>query len=195
MLRNLARTMIYTLFLAVITIFATPAGAQDPAPEPLDRYLINPGDVLAVTVWKEEDLARQALVLPDGSFSFPLVGDIHAAGRSIPAIRDELVAGLSRFIPDPVVTVTVEQVAGNKAYVLGQVQRPGEFVAGSRLDVTQALAMAGGFTPFAQVNDIKVLRRENGVLRAIRFRYGDIEKGKRLEQDVILKPGDVVIVP
>ena len=195
MLRNFARATICTLFGVVAFATMTSVAAQDSALEAVDRYLINPGDVLTVTVWKEEDLARQVLVLPDGTFSFPLAGDIMAASRTIPEIRDQLVTGLSRFIPDPVVTITVEQVTGNKAYVLGQVQRPGEFVAGSRLDVTQALAMAGGFTPFAQVNDIKVLRRENGVLRAIRFRYGDIEKGKHLEQNVLLKPGDVVIVP
>ena len=195
MLRNLARSILVPLLVVAIFMPASPAAAQDSVPEPANRYLVNPGDVLVVTVWKEEDLARQVLVLPDGSFSFPLAGDIQAAGHSIPEIRDQLVSGLSRYIPDPVVTITIEQVTGNKAYVLGQVQRPGEFVAGSRLDVTQALAMAGGFTPFAQVNDIKVLRRENGFLRAIPFRYGDIEKGKRLEQNVLLKPGDVVIVP
>ncbi len=195
MLRNFASATICSLFVIAAFSYMNPAAAQDSALEAVDRYLINPGDILTVTVWKEEDLARQVLVLPDGTFSFPLAGDIKAAGRSIPEIRNQLVSGLSRFIPDPVVTITVEQVTGNKTYVLGQVQRPGEFVAGSRLDVTQALAMAGGFTPFAQVNDIKVLRRENGVLRAIRFRYGDIEKGKHLEQNVLLKPGDVVIVP
>ncbi|RMF97832.1 MAG: polysaccharide export protein [Gammaproteobacteria bacterium] len=184
------------IFSAVLVLLA-PASlpAAPPADASGDAYGVNPGDVLAVTVWKEEDLQRQVLVLPDGTISFPLAGDVRAAGRSVAQIRAELTERLSRFIPDPVVTVTVEQALGNKYYVLGQVQRPGEFVVGSHLDVTQALAVAGGLTPFAQANDIKILRREHGQLRAIEFRYGDIEKGKRLEQNIVLQPGDVVVVP
>jgi polysaccharide export outer membrane protein len=169
--------------------------ADDNDNSPTDDYGVNPGDIMTVSVWKEEDLQRQVLVLPDGKISFPLAGDIDAAGRSVGDIRATITEKLSRYIPDPVVTVTVEQALGNKAYVLGQVLRPGEFVAGSQLDVSQALAMAGGFTPYAQVNDIKVLRRDNGVLKSISFRYGDIEKGKKLEQNILLEPGDVIIVP
>lgn len=185
--------MIFSAALVLLAPASLPAAPSADATG--DAYGVNPGDILAVTVWKEEDLQRQVLVLPDGTISFPLAGDIHAAGRSVAQIRAELTERLSRFIPDPVVTVTVEQALGNKYYVLGQVQRPGEFVVGSHLDVTQALAVAGGLTPFAQANDIKILRREHGQLRAIEFRYGDIEKGKRLEQNIVLQPGDVVVVP
>ncbi|MDJ0927062.1 MAG: polysaccharide biosynthesis/export family protein [Gammaproteobacteria bacterium] len=189
------RTLLAMTAIAFVIALPQQALAEAHSSATTDGYEINAGDVMIVTVWKEEDLQRQVLVLPDGMISFPLAGDIQAAGKTIAQVRDELTERLSRYIPDPVVTVTVEQVLGNRAYVLGQVQRPGEFVAGSQLDVTQALAMAGGFTPFAQVNDIKVLRRENGTLRAIEFRYGDIEKGKRLEQNVLLEPGDVIVVP
>ncbi len=192
---HLFRVLITAGGLALATLPAAPLAAATQAGATSEAYGVNPGDILAVTVWKEEDLQRQVLVLPDGMISFPLAGDIPAAGRSVAEIRAELTERLSRFIPDPVVTVTVEQALGNKYYVLGQVQRPGEFVVGSQLDVAQALAVAGGFTPFAQVNDIKILRREDGRLRAIEFRYGDIEKGKRLEQNFLLNPGDVVVVP
>ena len=186
--------LILCVVLGIAGIGATAYAAEHTGPD-TTGYGVNPGDVMVITVWKEEDLQRQVLVLPDGQISFPLAGDVQAAGKSVAEIREELTDRLSKYIPDPVVTVTVEQALGNKAYVLGQVLRPGEFVAGSQLDVSQALAMAGGFTPYAQVNDIKVLRREDGVLRAIPFRYGDIEKGKRLDQNILLQAGDVIVVP
>ena len=180
------------LFALVSVLAAFPAIAQD---SETGAYLLNPGDRLSITVWKEQDLQRQVLVRPDGSFSFPLAGDINARNKSVEQVRDELAQRLSRFIPDPVVTVATEEVLGNRIYVIGQVNRPGEFVASSRVDVVQALSIAGGFAVFAQKNDVKILRRVNGELQAIPFRYGDIEKGKNLGQNQILQSGDVIVVP
>jgi polysaccharide export outer membrane protein len=165
----------------------------DVAPD--SAYTINPGDLLSITVWKEEDLQRQVLVRPDGAFSFPLAGEIDATGKSVEQVRAELVERLSRFIPDPVVTVATEQILGNKIYVIGQVNRPGEFVAAARIDVVQALSIAGGFTPFAQKNDILILRRRDGVLEDIPFRYNEVEKGRNLAQNIVLQPGDAIVVP
>ncbi len=158
-------------------------------------YTVNPGDVLSISVWKEEDLQRQVIIRPDGGFSFPLTGDIHAEGKSIEQIRQTVAQRLEKYIPDPVVTVAVEGLAGNKVYVIGQVNRPGEFQAAGQVDVMQALSMGGGMTAFADLGGIKILRRVNGTLTAIPFDYKDIEKGKRLNQNIILKPGDVVVVP
>jgi len=158
-------------------------------------YQINPGDRLAITVWKEPDLQRQVIVRPDGAFSFPLAGDILAQGRSIEQIRLVLEEKLSRYIPDLVVTVSAEEIAGNRVFVIGQVQRPGAFTVNANIDVTQALSIAGGMNAFAKTNDIKILRRVDGKLTSIRFRYGDIEAGKRLEQNVLLQAGDVIVVP
>lgn len=177
---------------AILLIGGNAATAQEAITEP---YTINPGDVLSITVWREPDLQRQALVRPDGGLSFPLAGDINASGMSIEELQQEITNRLSEYIPEPVVTVATEQILGHRIYVIGQVQRPGEFPASSRLDVVQALAIAGGFTPFAQKNDIKILRRVNGVPRAIDFRYGDIEKGRNLETNQILQPGDAIVVP
>ncbi len=158
-------------------------------------YLIQPGDVLEISAWKEPDLLRTVLVRPDGGLSFPLVGQTQAAGNSVAQLQELITEGLTKYIPDPVVTVAIRELSGNKVYVVGQVQRPGEFVANRYLDVVQALSMAGGMTPYAAANKIKVLRRENGELTAIPFRYGDIEKGENLEQNIILQSGDVVLVP
>ncbi len=182
------------LMVSLLT-FTPPLSAQESSPVAVAPYTINPGDVLTVTVWKEEDLQRQVLVRPDGSFSFPLAGEIDAKNKSVRQVQAELIRQLGKYIPDPEVTVAIDQLLGNKVYVLGQVNRPGEFVANSNLDVTQALAMAGGFTPFAQKNDVRILRRYNGELRAIKFQYSDIEKGKKLNQNILLRPGDTIVVP
>lgn len=160
-----------------------------------DTYLIQPGDVLEISVWKEEDLLRQVLIRPDGGMSFPLVGEIDAAGKTVGELQSIVTERLIKYIPEPVVTVSTHQLNGNKVYVIGKVARPGEFVANRYIDVVQALSVAGGMTPYAAVNKIKVLRREGGKLKSIPFRYGDIEKGENLEQNIILKSGDVVLVP
>jgi polysaccharide export outer membrane protein len=160
-----------------------------------DAYRIQPGDVLEISVWKEESLIKTVLVRPDGGISFPLTGDIQAAGISVDKLRMLITEVLTKYIPDPVVTVATTQLSGNKLYVIGKVQRPGEIIANRNMDVVQALSIAGGMTPYAAANKIKVLRREDGKLEAIPFRYGDIEKGENLEQNIILQSGDVVLVP
>jgi len=168
---------------------AVPAVASEPA------YQIQPGDILTVSVWKEKDLQGDVLVRPDGGLSFPLTGDIQASGKTVEQVRKEIVAQLSKYMPDPVVTVAIKQVQGNLVYVIGKVNKPGVFVANSYIDVMQALSMAGGMTPFAAENSIKILRRVNNVETAIRFKYGQVENGKHLEQNIILQAGDVVVVP
>ncbi len=158
-------------------------------------YRINPGDILAISVWKEPDLQSEVLVRPDGKFSFPLAGDNQAAGKSVDQVREALTEKLGKFIPDLVVSVSLVAINGNKVYVLGQVNRPGEILANPQIDVMQALSVAGGANAFAQLNDITILRRTGAGLVSIPFRYGDIEKGKRLEQNILLQAGDVVVVP
>ena len=160
-----------------------------------NSYKIQPGDVLEISVWKEEHLLRDVLVRPDGGLSFPLAGDIQAAGQSVVDLQTVVTERLTKYIPDPVVTISVRQLNGNKVYVIGKVQRPGEFIANRQMDVVQALSVAGGMTPYAAANKIKILRRENGKLTSIPFKYGDIEKGENLEQNIILQSGDVVLVP
>ena len=160
-----------------------------------ETYKIQPGDILDISVWEEENLQKQVLVRPDGGMSFPLAGNIEAAGQSVTELQERITERLKKFIPDPVVTVSIMKLDGNKVYVIGKVARPGEFPVTRYVDVVQALSMAGGMTPYAADNKITVLRRENGKQRSIPFRYGDIEKGEDLEQNIILQSGDVVVVP
>lgn len=159
-------------------------------------YQLKPGDIVAVSVWQEPGLEQLVLVRPDGGISFPLAGDLRAEGLTIEALAESLKQRLSRFIPDPVVTVTLQEIPGNRVYVIGRVNKPGDFPIVSR-DVTimQALAMAGGLTPFADEKNIRVLRMENGQQRSIPFDYRKVKKGREIDQNVLLQAGDVVLVP
>ncbi|MEJ0087414.1 MAG: polysaccharide biosynthesis/export family protein [Pseudomonadota bacterium] len=177
-------------------LFCTVAFADEAAPTSMrPPYRLQPGDVVTVSVWKEQDLQQEVLVRPDGALSFPLAGEFNVDGRTVEELRVQLVDRLKRYVPDPVVTVAVKAIGGNRVYVIGKVARPGEFPFSSSVDVMQALSLAGGATPFAQVNDIVILRRENSGQRALPFRYGDVERGKNLQQNFLLQSGDTVVVP
>jgi polysaccharide export outer membrane protein len=198
----------------IICLFLLLVACSTPAPSPSDSapatvatgsttelstvegtYVVQPGDILFISVWKEKDLQTEVMVRPDGGLNFPLVGDVSASGKTIEQLRKDLVAKLTKYVPDPVVTVAIKQSAGNKVYVVGKVSRPGEFIATRNIDVMQALSMAGGPTPYASLNRIKILRRVNGELKSIPFKYSRVEKGEDLEQNIVLQGGDVVVVP
>jgi polysaccharide export outer membrane protein len=184
--------------LAVAGMFlASNAMAQEgtKAP-PTEPYRIQPGDVLAVAVWKEPDLQADVLVRPDGGFTFPLVGEIVAEQLTLAQLQQEVAKGLQKFLPEPSVTIALKQLGGNRIYVLGKVNRPGEFLFSKPIDVMQALSLAGGTTPFAANNDIRVLRRlRSGTQVAVPFKYGEVERGQDLSQNMLLKSGDTVVVP
>ena len=168
---------------------ATTAGSNLP-------YELQPGDIVTISVWKEHDLQADVMVRPDGGLSFPLAGEIDAEGHSIGEVRGIIAERLKRYIPDPVVTVAIKAIGGNHVYVIGKVTRPGEYPFSRPVDVMQALSLAGGATPYAAVNEIVILRRDNhGSQRVLRFRYGDIARGKDLGQNVLLESGDTVVVP
>ncbi|HYD32263.1 MAG TPA: polysaccharide biosynthesis/export family protein [Azospirillaceae bacterium] len=159
------------------------------------QYTLNPGDVLDISVWKEDGLHREVLVLPDGTISFPLAGQFTARGLTVAQVRENLRRQLQPYIPDAEVSVAVKSAVGNRVYVLGQVNRPGEFPVVGRVSIMQALTLAGGLTPYASENAIKVLRRQGDTETALPFRYGDVKRGTGLEQNIPLTPGDVVVVP
>ncbi len=175
--------------LLVPVLFALPDSAH------AEPYRLNPGDVLDISVWKEESMQRQVLILPDGTISFPLAGHLVAAGRTAAEVQDELVKRITIYIPEPVVTVSVASVGGNAIYVIGQVKQPGRFNVASRIDVMQALSLAGGLTPFGDEDGIRILRRENGKQTAMAFDYSAVKRGKKLADNILLRPGDVVVVP
>ena len=158
-------------------------------------YLIGPEDALEMSVWRDETLKTTALVRPDGGVSFPLAGDFIVAGKTVAQVRDELVKRLEKFIPEPVVTVSVVRVSSYRIYVLGRVNKPGDFQVGRNIDVLQALSLAGGMTPFASEDGIRIIRKIDGKSTAIPFQYSRVRKGGDLSQNITLKSGDVLLVP
>jgi len=177
--------------LGFAMMFANAAGFADEV-----SYAVKPGDVLAITVWKEPDLQNNAvLVRPDGTFSFPLVGQVDARGKGVVELQQIVTERLAKYIADPVVTVTVQEIKGNKIYVIGQVNKPGDFIVNPRVNVMQALSMAGGTTAFASLGGISVLRRTAQGEIAIPFHYTDVVHGKELAENIELQSGDVVVVP
>jgi polysaccharide export outer membrane protein len=181
--------------IAVLLLLAATAMPLAHAQSVAADYRMYPGDQLEVSVWKEVDLQRTVLVRPDGKFSFPLTGEVQAAGRSPAEIRADIEARLKAYIPEPVVTATVTGVNGNSIYVIGQVNKPGAFVMNPRLNVLQALSVAGGTTPFAKLDNIIIIRSTGDTQKSLSFRYNRVSEGKDLAENVILEAGDVVVVP
>ena len=183
------------LFLFFMVFNASAQDGTAPLAAVGGSYLIGPGDVLNISVWKEEGMQLEVLVRPDGGITYPLAGEIQAGGLTTKALSEELVKKLKRYIPHPNVTVSVLKSTSNKIYVIGKVNRPGEFIATGYMDVLQALTMAGGLTPYADSDDIKIIRRtEKGTMVKL-FDYDDVVSGERLDMNIILQAGDTVVVP
>jgi len=188
---RLTKALVMGLLICCGTAFA----ADQPMPAPSDGYKLRPGDVLQVSVWKETDLQAEVLIRPDGGMSFPLAGELRAAGHTVGELTSMLETRIRKFVPDAVVTVAVKAAGGNRVYVIGKVNRPGDFPLIGPIDVMQALTLAGGATPFADTNGIRILRRDGEHEISIRFRYNDISRGRRLDQNILLQNGDTVVVP
>lgn len=175
---------------------AAPDAASLSATAPDEEgYLIGPGDVLDISVWKDEALTRSCVVLPDGAISFPLIGDVQAAGRTASQLKAEIAKKLDRYVPGATLSLEVKQVNSMIIYVLGKVNAPGRLVMNANVDVMQALATAGGLHVFAKKNKIKIFREEKNETTIFPFEYDEVVDGKRLEQNIRLKRGDVVVVP
>jgi len=181
-------SVVLTLVLSSPVTWAQSDATREP-------YRVQPGDILTVSVWKEDGLTIDVFVRPDGGLSFPLAGDVGASGKTIEDLRKEITDRLRKYIPQPVVTVAVKQIGGNHVYVLGKVNKPGDFQFITPIDVMQALSLAGGTTPYAAINDIVILRRENGKESSMTFRYADMARGRELSQNIVLRSGDTVVVP
>ena len=177
------------IVLVLLTLFGTDGFAQQGA------YRIGPGDILEISVWKDESLSKQVIVPPDGMLSFPLVEDIDIKDLTVPQLRTLIAGKLSEFIPEPTVTVMLLKADSMRAYVIGKVNNPGVFPIGEGTTVMQILAMAGGLNPFAAANRISILRKTEGGTVRLPFEYARVEKGENVEQNIELKRGDVIVVP
>lgn len=160
-----------------------------------ETYRLNPGDILQISVWNEEALQQEVMVLPDGTISFPLVGILKVANKTPEQVQGEIKQKLSRLIPDPEINLSVSAVAGNNVFIIGKVITPGRFPMSRSTDVVQALSLAGGFTPYAKTEDIQILRRTGKKQKVIRFDYTKIADGEALETNILLQSGDTIVVP
>ena len=160
-----------------------------------ESYVLNPGDQIHISVWGEENLQQDVLILPDGTISFPLVGVLPAAGRSVNQLHSDLTRKLQPFVPEATVTVTVTETTGNLVYIIGKVTNPGTYTLNRPTDVLQALSLAGGLARFAKESEIRILRREQSRQIAITFDYKSVISGENLETNILLKSGDTIVVP
>lgn len=191
------------LMMVTCTAALAQSDAQQPAqsdaqakPNQTQAYVIGAGDLLAINVWKETELTRTVLVRPDGRISLPLVGELQAGGRTAAQLQAEITDKLSSFISHPQVNVIVQEIKSRSFNVVGKVVKPGEFVLIRPTTVLDGVAQAGGFLEFAKTTKIYVLRRlSDGTTSMLPFNYKKVIKGQGLEQNVLLLPGDTIVVP
>ncbi|HVP79216.1 MAG TPA: polysaccharide biosynthesis/export family protein [Thermodesulfobacteriota bacterium] len=158
-------------------------------------YIIGPGDILDISVWKDESLTKSVVVLPDGKIAFPLIGQVTARGKTVAQLKEEIEEKISPYVPDVTLSVEVKQVNSVLVYVIGRVNSPGRFALNVHVNVLQALSMAGGLNPFAKRSSIKIFRQEGNQTLIFDFDYDGVVDGKHLRQNITLKRGDVVVVP
>jgi polysaccharide export outer membrane protein len=203
------------LIAIVLSAFAVPAGAQsDATTKPASQapaaatppqasksatgdpnYVIGPQDVLDISVWHEPDLTRQVPVRPDGKISLPLLNDVQASGLTPIKLAEEITTNLKKFVTDPQVTVIVTVINSQRVYILGEVNRAGAYPLLPGMTVLQALSSSGGFSQFANIKKIYVLRTEEGKSEKYPFNYKDVIAGRHAEENIVLKAGDTVVVP
>lgn len=164
-------------------------GASDPS------YVIGTDDVLAIVFWELPSHGAEVAVRPDGKITLPLLNDIQASGLTPEQLRAAITAAAVKYIRDPNVSVIVKQINSRKVFVTGQVAKPGPYPLTAPTTVLQMLALAGGPTDFAKKTKIAVMRTENGETKSLKFNYKDVIQGKKLEQNILLQPGDTVVVP
>lgn len=169
------------------------AGPLVPIDDP--NYTIGPEDELSINVWKETELTRIVPVRPDGKISLPLINDVQAAGLTPMQLRKDLQQRLKKFIDDPQVTVVVTKMNSRRVFVVGEVARAGAYPLIPNMTVLQALSSAGGFTQFANVKKIRILRTEDGKQTILYFNYKDVVQGKHPETNILLKASDTIVVP
>jgi polysaccharide export outer membrane protein len=169
---------------------AAGAGVIPPA-----DYVIGAEDVLSIVVWREKDLTADVMVRPDGKVSLPLLNDVEAAGLTPEELRMRLTEATARYVESPNVTVIVKAINSRKVFITGEVAKPGPYPLGGPTTVLQLIAQAGGLLEYADRENINVMRNSGAKMSMFRFNYKDVSRGRNVEQNIVLKPGDTVIVP
>jgi len=160
-----------------------------------ENYLIGPEDVLSIVVWKEPELSQTLSVRPDGKISLPLLNDLTASGQTTLQLKEKITSSLKQYISDPNVTVIVQSARSQKASVMGEVARPGTYFINGPTNLLQLISLAGGFRDFAATDKVSIIRNENGKSVKLKFNYKEFLKGKQLDNNIQIKPGDIIVVP
>ena len=177
------------VFMAVLlSLLAFNAVAQE-------TYYLNAGDRVFVEVWNEPDMQREVIILPDGYLSFPLAGQVKAAGLTPQQLQSSIAERLGQYISTPVVTVSVIEMTGNSIFVIGQVNAPGSYIMNRQMTALQALSLSGGFTSFANTKSIRIIRKDANGEQVLRVNYSSLRDGNALDTNHVLVSGDVLIVP
>ena len=204
-MQRLATTVI--VFLLTASALAQQAGPSPVKAEARPRsaessraitppgYVIGPEDVLTILFWRDKDMSGDVVVRPDGKISTPLLNDVQAAGLSPDELRVRINEEASRYIEDPNATVVVKQINSRKVFITGEVEKPGAYVLTGPMTVLQLIANAGGFKEYAKRGDVVIMRTESGRQIQLKFDYRAVVAGRKLQQNVELKPGDTVVVP
>jgi polysaccharide export outer membrane protein len=183
-------SLLFALFLS-FSLLTRPSIAQ---PEP-PAYLIGPNDTLNIHVWREDALTRDVTVMDDGRIAFPLIGEIMAQGKTIEGLKQIISQKLKKYVSAPNVTVIVKESRSRRIYTIGKLNTPGSYPLVAGMTVLQALSKAGGFTEWADTKNILVIRREGGMEERLLFNYKDFISGKEVEQNILLRPNDTIVVP
>lgn len=183
------------LLFAVAAVSLEASAQNKPESNPMQQYLIGPGDILEVSVWNEPDLSKTVTVRLDKRISLPLIGDVVVTGMSLKDLSNILTHEFSKYISNPNVVVILKESKSKRYYLIGRVTNPGEFPLDFPLTVLQALARAGGFTEWAETDKILVMRSTDAKETIQRFDYPEVIKGKNLQQNIKIQPGDTIVVP
>jgi len=181
-------------FALSMLMLCTNAGLAVAADKP-DIYQLRQGDTLLISVWREDSLQRQVIVLPDGSVTFPLIGRVEVAGLSTPEVEERFTKKLKEYFPEPIVTVVIVGIDGNRAYVTGKVIHPGPLIISGPITVLQAISLVGGFDKFADESGVKVIRVKPDGQEILPVNYKDIISGRNMSTNIQLKAGDTLVVP
>lgn len=198
-LATFARSCFALLLVASAVVDAsaqTPPATPTPTGVPLAQdYVIGPQDVLGVVFWREPEMSGDVTVRPDGKISLPVIGELQAAGLHPDVLQKQIAAAATKYLADPNVAVVVRAINSRRVFVTGKVTTPGSHPLAGPLTVMQAIALAGGLTEYADSKNITVLRTRDGQSQILRFNYKDVAKGKNTDQNILLLPGDTVVVP
>jgi polysaccharide export outer membrane protein len=195
MLNKIERTFLLLVALMPILIVMGTDASWAQAPQESPSYLIGPNDILSIYVWKEPELTREVIVMPDGRVTIPLAGEIVALGRTVTQLKKTISEKLEKYVTAPEVTVMVKESRSQVIYTIGKVAKPGSYPLTSSMTILQALSAAGGFKEWADQKNIIIVRRQAGKEIQIPFNFNEFTSGKNLEKNILLQPGDTIVVP